>query len=701
MKAQKVEVASPSRTETRASANHAGRPAATETPRQQAQDARIAQLSKTAPATNRTGLPDTLKHGIEALSGMDMSAVRVHRNSSKPAEVQAHAFAKGSEIHLGPGEDRHLPHEAWHVVQQRQGRVQATTSVGGIGVNDSPSLEREADRMGAQALQARAQASSGAPAAAGAGLARGVEPALESRATSLQRKLLFDPGTVSYSLDDNDQDYAFVGNWRSNGLAYYVRYDDLDKLRSAAAQIWEKVKETYGNSGNLAKIKAGEESGNFEEAAHLAPGEAAYEDERREKTTLYLIGSRAQGKDFYRPLVAPDGPWVDLKFYRANDEDDDKASAMVAVPASELAHEDNYEHFAHLLTESMLAQGEPMEKSVGGGGDRTALARGKVFVSKADLPAFSWDAADNPYLGKLDKPEIDGADDLAELSKRAGSVSFRAGGIDAVYSTTQPSRARTGRNFYVAGKPYTASQLDDKRADKEITDPWDQLKAKAPTEQKASTFTRKDRGKGQADAMGKWSAAAAVAVSNRIDKSSYNENLAWEWLHLRGAGLGGATVAGNLTPGTYSANSEMIPIENRIKQLKSKPEVDTLGLRVEPRQVKGVFAKQIEMHISVRYKGLLSAQSGSWTIDPYTGAVFDKFHEARLKADLTDSLNVRVVGSDVILWHKSGLMTGPCRVVSEVGDNLYLVELSEDEPVIAERQPNGRFVYNDMDDEEG
>lgn len=100
---------------------------------------------------NNTGMPDNLKSGIENLSGHDMSDVKVHYNSDKPASVQAHAYAQGTNIHLGPGQDKHLPHEAWHVVQQVQGRVQPTTSVNGMAVNDSPSLENEADVMGARA----------------------------------------------------------------------------------------------------------------------------------------------------------------------------------------------------------------------------------------------------------------------------------------------------------------------------------------------------------------------------------------------------------------------------------------------------------------------------------------------------------------------------------------------------------------------
>ena len=100
------------------------------------------------------GLPGDLQAGIEALSGQSLADVRVHRNSPAPATVQAHAFAQGSDIHLAPGQDQHLPHEAWHVVQQREGRVRPTTEVNGAAVNDDAGLETEADRMGQRAAQA-------------------------------------------------------------------------------------------------------------------------------------------------------------------------------------------------------------------------------------------------------------------------------------------------------------------------------------------------------------------------------------------------------------------------------------------------------------------------------------------------------------------------------------------------------------------
>ena len=103
---------------------------------------------------NNTGLPDNLKTGMENLSGMSLDDVNVHRNSDKPAQLQAHAYAQGTNIHLGPGQEKHLPHEAWHVVQQKQGRVQPTMQMKGmVNVNDDAGLEKEADKMGEKALR--------------------------------------------------------------------------------------------------------------------------------------------------------------------------------------------------------------------------------------------------------------------------------------------------------------------------------------------------------------------------------------------------------------------------------------------------------------------------------------------------------------------------------------------------------------------
>lgn len=101
---------------------------------------------------NETGMPDNLKAGIESLSGFSMDDVRVHYNSSKPATVQALAYTQGTDIHVAPGQEKYLPHEAWHVAQQMAGRVSPTTSINGIPVNDNAELEHEADVMGEKSM---------------------------------------------------------------------------------------------------------------------------------------------------------------------------------------------------------------------------------------------------------------------------------------------------------------------------------------------------------------------------------------------------------------------------------------------------------------------------------------------------------------------------------------------------------------------
>jgi hypothetical protein len=106
-----------------------------------------------------SNLPDNIKSGVESLSGVPMDDVKVHYNSHKPAQLQAHAYAQGTDIHVASGQEKHLPHEAWHVVQQKQGRVKPTTQLKGkVAINDDAGLEREADVMGAKAIQTKSKA---------------------------------------------------------------------------------------------------------------------------------------------------------------------------------------------------------------------------------------------------------------------------------------------------------------------------------------------------------------------------------------------------------------------------------------------------------------------------------------------------------------------------------------------------------------
>lgn len=116
------------------------------------------------PRANDTGLPDNLKAGMEDLSGFSLDDVNVHYNSDKPAQLKAYAYTQGRDIHVGPGQEKHLPHEAWHVVQQKQGRVNATMQMKGVNINDDEGLEKEADLMGRHAMQRGAFSAEGVEA---------------------------------------------------------------------------------------------------------------------------------------------------------------------------------------------------------------------------------------------------------------------------------------------------------------------------------------------------------------------------------------------------------------------------------------------------------------------------------------------------------------------------------------------------------
>mgnify|MGYP006141670545 CR=1 FL=1 len=116
--------------------------------------AQNAQKSLIQKKESNTGLPNDIRSGVERLSGLPMDDVNVHYNSNQPAQLNAHAYAQGTDIHISPGQEKHLPHEAWHVVQQKQGRVKPTTQLKDkVNINNDVRLENEADSMGEKALK--------------------------------------------------------------------------------------------------------------------------------------------------------------------------------------------------------------------------------------------------------------------------------------------------------------------------------------------------------------------------------------------------------------------------------------------------------------------------------------------------------------------------------------------------------------------
>ncbi|MDQ3109388.1 MAG: DUF4157 domain-containing protein [Bacteroidota bacterium] len=135
------------------------------------EDAQLAADKKKKPAamkldsgiTIQNKMPEHVQQKMESTMNADFSDVNIHVGS-KASSVGALAYAQGNDIHFAQGKfnpntsdgQSLLGHELAHVVQQRQGRVKATTSVNGLPVNDDRSLEKEADAMGAKAAAAKA-----------------------------------------------------------------------------------------------------------------------------------------------------------------------------------------------------------------------------------------------------------------------------------------------------------------------------------------------------------------------------------------------------------------------------------------------------------------------------------------------------------------------------------------------------------------
>ena len=188
-----------------------------------------AETQRTVAKPNYKGLPANLKAGIESLSGLPMDEVRVHYNSSRPVQLNALAYTQGTDIHIAPGQEKHLPHEAWHVVQQKQNRVTPTAQVNGMSINDDEVLEVEADVMGDRAARQPTRHSSGH----GEGSPR-------KRGATLQRS------DVTQLLKTGDV----------NGMLKMTEAGDTHEIRAVISQE-ETINLTTGNVSQFTQLEEG------------------------------------------------------------------------------------------------------------------------------------------------------------------------------------------------------------------------------------------------------------------------------------------------------------------------------------------------------------------------------------------------------------------------------------------------------------
>lgn len=112
------------------------------------------RTEKTASEKDKTGIPRRMKAGFENSSGFSFDDVRVHYNSEKPAQLHAHAYTQGNEVYVAPGQEKHIPHELGHIVQQKSDMVKPTGEIGGLPLNDDETMENGANMIAENAKNA-------------------------------------------------------------------------------------------------------------------------------------------------------------------------------------------------------------------------------------------------------------------------------------------------------------------------------------------------------------------------------------------------------------------------------------------------------------------------------------------------------------------------------------------------------------------
>ena len=355
---------------------------------------------------NKTGLPDKLKAGIETLSGLAMDDVNVHRNSSKPAQLRALAYTQGTDIHLGPGQERHLPHEAWHVVQQRQGRVRPTFETQGVTVNDDASLEREADVMGQAALRQRHSEGpvAGQPPAAGPQrdapspvqtqvvqrINGGGEQELSKRKSPTRKgkKAARKPVSVSTAPEESDEIASIAASGDESDLALDEVNIDIGALeRLLEQQLAEKA-------GTKAQEKGATDD------ATAGPPDPELEATGRQDKFAELEGHRAVTEQFLAGDVMPDEEKLEeidfqIGYYKLRIE---------SLPAQIRSCMEELKRGAKLLEDAdeNIAEMEETETKVNAVGEALARPIGDVQLDESDLALIGGQDTEDPELAELE-----------------------------------------------------------------------------------------------------------------------------------------------------------------------------------------------------------------------------------------------------------------------------------------------------------
>lgn len=475
---------------------------------------------------NQTGMSDRLKSGVEKLSGVAMDDVRVNFNSEKPAQMKALAYAQGSEIHLGPGQEKHLPHEAWHVAQQKQGRVSANKQFKGGVLNDDPALEREADIMGAKAMQM----------GAGVDEVGQLRRARSGNSDAVQRVIAPGEANGEFFDDTTNEDYCLIHQYPNTGHAYYAKKSSLNVFRN-----------------------------------RIITGDITYNLNLGQNGINSIINS-----------------WFNKLAKNKIDSSDPALQALEQVQFVEVGDDQQAdaalpESLDNALKSTLIGKnwGRKAFRRKGFG-DRAPKARGTLYINKASsmnagsiyefLELEQADFKINKRFEGVGQRNLEPREYQEQLdffrNSEATLIDSRASDFFYVSGATRndpvQQRGKTDQIYTIAGTRYNS--LEEIENDKDRIGPlYRQLEANRSGRGWSEVNRRGNRNGTQAQAMGNWNALGAAAYAKQVLGMNLSINQEWEWLHIQGVQNGGNNVKENLGSGTWKANSAMIPYENKIR----------------------------------------------------------------------------------------------------------------------------------------
>lgn len=437
------------------------------------------------PAPNRTGLPDRLKAGIEALSGIAMDDVRVHCNSPRPAALGALAFAQGGNIHLGPGQEQHLPHEAWHVVQQKQGRVRATRHVGGTAINEDRVLERESDAMGTRA--ATHAHSTPIPPAPRSGPVPVLRPLVQRQAGDGSESV------AQCVMPESPPEFEQFINSRTADLNWPATARLLQERISLLMTGLDKAK-TKEEQADLKFLRS-----------HEASAKAIVLDGNK----FFKLGSTKDGL-----TGASD---------KKNRSDKKSRDRLVQIELQLKSYYMELTDIAHSIDDRFFDAGRisAVGRSAPDSMDKKARQESSVYFEDVII--------DDKRHGLQSKPvESTASSNLLQINGKQ-------------YSKASPHKKAAEEAQKIGGAVLTEQTLS------------------------SPTIRGKTRGLGQAASMSNTNARGYAWAAGMQGWDTRD----WEWLHIRGASLGGETSSKNLVLGTYDANTHMMPFEDNVIKIGS------------------------------------------------------------------------------------------------------------------------------------